>query len=94
MTILDDYSSHAWSFNLKWKSDTIDCARQFIALVKNQYTATISTWCINGEGEFEHFKDLCKEHGIRHETAVPYTQQQNGCAERLNCTIQDKAQSM
>jgi len=34
LTVLDDFTSHAWSFNLKKKSDTIDHARQFIAYAK------------------------------------------------------------
>jgi len=44
LTVLDDFTSHAWSFNLKKKSDTIDHARQFIAYAKNQHNASIGTW--------------------------------------------------
>jgi len=36
LTILDDFTSHIWSFNLKKKSDTIIHARQFVAYAKNQ----------------------------------------------------------
>jgi len=44
LTILDDFTSHAWSFNLKKKSDMIDHAQQFIAYAKNQHNALIGTW--------------------------------------------------
>jgi len=37
---------------------------------------------------------MLHDNGILSETSVPYQHQQNGCAERLNCTIMDKAQSM
>jgi len=44
LTVFDDFTSHTWSFNLKKKSDMIDCARQFIAYAKNQHNGLISTW--------------------------------------------------
>ena len=37
LMILDDFTFHAWPFNLKKKSDTIIHARQFIAYAKNQH---------------------------------------------------------
>jgi len=43
LTVLDDFTSHAWSFNLKKKSDTIIHAWQFVAYAKNQHNASIST---------------------------------------------------
>jgi len=96
LTILDDFSSHAWSFNLKKKSDTIDRARQFIAYAKNQHNASIGTWRFDGRTEFinDVFKNMLRDNGILSETSVPYQHQQNGHAERLNRTIMDKAQSM
>jgi len=44
LTVLDDFMSHAWSFNLKKKSDTIIYAWQFVAYAKNQHNASIGTW--------------------------------------------------
>ena len=40
------------------------------------------------------FKEYLKQKGIRHETTVPYTPEQNGVAERLNRTLCEKARSM
>jgi len=96
LTILDDFTSHAWSFNLKKKSDTIIHAWQFVAYAKNQHNASIGTWRFDGRTEFlnDAFKTMLRNNGILSETSVPYQHQQNGCAEHLNCTIMDKAQSM
>ena len=32
--------------------------------------------------------------GITHQTSVPHTPHQNGCAERFNCTLLEKAEAM
>jgi len=90
------FTSHAWFFNLKKKSDTIIHARQFIAYAKNQHNASIGTWWFDGGTKFinDMFKNMLSDDGILSETSVPYQHQQNGHAERLNHTIMDKAQSM
>ena len=43
----------------------------------------------DNEGEYKsnEFKSYCSEKGIRHEKTIPGTSQQNGVAERMNCTI-------
>lgn len=48
------------------------------------------------DGEFvsKEFQQFFKEHGIYHQTSTPYTPQQNGVVERLNCTIVELAQCM
>jgi len=96
LTILDDFTSHAWSFNLKKKSDTIIHAQQFVAYAKNQHNASIGTWQFDGGTEFlnDTFKSMLHNNGILSETSVPYMHQQNGHAEYLNRTIMDKMQSM
>jgi len=96
LTILDDFMSHAWSFNLKKKSDTIIHARQFVAYAKNQHNASISTWRFDGRTEFlnDAFKTMLPNNGILSETSMSYQHQQNGHAEHLNRTIMDKTQSM
>ena len=96
LTVLDDYTSHAWFFSLKKKSDVINHAQQFIAYAKNQHNVLISTWQFDGRTEFinDAFKNMLADNGILSETSVPYMHQQNGHAERLNHTIMDKAQAM
>ena len=47
-----------------------------------------------GEYTSTEFQDFLKEKGIRHETTVPHSPQQNGVAERMNRTLQEAALSM
>ena len=51
---------------------------------------------IDNGGEYfsNSFKDYCNRFGIKHEKTVPGTPQQNGTAERMNCTIMEKVRSM
>jgi len=83
LTVLDDFTFHTWSFNLKKKSDMIDRAQQFIAYAKNQHNALIGTWRFDGGTEFlnDAFKNMLCDNGILSETSVPYMHQQNGHAE-------------
>jgi len=83
LTILDDFTSDAWLFNLKKKSDTIIHAQQFVAYAKNQHNASIGTWRFDSGTEFlnDAFKTMLCNNGILSETSVPYQHQQNGHAE-------------
>jgi transposase InsO family protein len=47
-----------------------------------------------GEYKSEAFDAVLCDKGIRILQSVPYTPQQNGCAEHFNRTLMDKAQSM
>ena len=40
------------------------------------------------------FVDFCKHHGIKKKTTTRYTPQQNGVAERKNCTIMNMVRSL
>ena len=40
------------------------------------------------------FEEYMKTHGVRHQTTVPYTPQQNGVAERWNRTLLETARSL
>ena len=96
ISFLDNYTSNAWIMRLKQKSDTEDAIRTFMSMVENQFSTTIKEWQIDGGGEFalntlQSF--LCSK-GIRVLKSLPHEQQQNGCAERFNRTIMDKAQAI
>ena len=47
-----------------------------------------------GEYTSDKFTKFCADKGILHEFTVPYCPQQNGVAERLNCTIMEGARSI
>lgn len=93
MTIIDDFTGYVWSWNMRRKSDALQCFKTWFALMKTQYPAmTVKTLRTDNGGEFvnDEFKEFCAKHGIVHQLTVPYTPQQNGVAERMNRTIADK----
>jgi hypothetical protein len=50
----------------------------------------------NNRGEYEDrgFKQFCTVNGIRMEKTIPKTPQQNGVAERMNITLNERARSI
>ena len=78
------------------KSDVIKALQDFLAMVKTQYNTTVKEWMLDGGGEFksDEFNDVLRQNGIKILQSIPYTPQQNGCAERFNQTIIEKAQAL
>ena len=64
--------------------------------VTNQADCKIKTLLTDNGREYmsAEFPNFLKEKGIRHETTVPHSPQQNGIAERINRTPQEAALSM
>ena len=48
----------------------------------------------DGEYTSRAFKQYLSKKGIRHQTTTPYTPMQNGVAERINRTIQERVTTM
>jgi IS30 family transposase len=44
--------------------------------------------------EFDEFVQFCRERSIKRELMAPYSPEQNGVAERMNRTIQERIVSM
>ena len=63
--------------------------RHFKALIENQTEKKIKILRTDNGTKYEsnEFHDFCKEAGIKRETTIPYTPEQNGVAERKNRTI-------
>jgi len=96
ISFLDDNSSHSWISLLKKKSDSKAASKQFIAMVKTQYNATIGEWMTDNGGEYinKDYVKLLKDEGIEILQSVPSQPQINGRAECFNRTIDEKAESM
>ena len=92
----DEALSFGWTVCISQKSDAKQATRNFIAMVKNQFGATIKKWHIDNGGEFKGMgmEEFLAENGILVEKGAPYAHQQNGRAERFNRTIMDKAEAM
>ena len=71
-----------WVYLLKTKYEAFQTFKDFHAWIENQAQSHIGTLRIDNGKEytskdFEHY--LC-QHGIAHQTSVPYNPQQNGVA--------------
>ena len=92
----DDYTSHAWTINLRTKDAALPATRHFLAMVENKYQKRIRGWMSDAGGEYtsKAFVDMMKEKGIQINQSVPHAHQQNGHAERIIRTLTEKAESM
>jgi len=96
VTLLDDYSGLAIVMPLAAKSQTATAVKDIITLLENQTGRTLKTLrCDNGSEYInQDLKTYCVGKGIRLQTTVRYTPEQNGKAERLNRTLLDKVRPM
>jgi transposase InsO family protein len=85
VTFIDDYSRCVTVYPMKYKFEVLEKFKKCEAAVTNQAECMIKTLRTdNGEYTSTEFQDFLKEKGIRHETTVPHSPQQNGVAERMN----------
>ena len=65
-------------------------------MVENQTGRKLKCLRTDNGGEFKsnEFVKFCRERGIRREYTAPYSPEQNGIAERMNQTIQERVVSM
>eukprot|EP00253_Pinus_taeda_P023865 PITA_23865 len=73
------------------KDEVFKWFRSFKAFVEDQTGKKIKTLRTDNGTEYEskEFNDFCREAGIKRETTVPYTPEQNGVAKRKNRTIME-----
>jgi hypothetical protein len=90
-TLLDDHSKKLWVYFLKRKSNVFGQFKEWQALVQHQTALKLKALCSDHGGEYtlHEFQAYLRSEGISSQFSVPYTPQQNGAAERLNCSIQD-----
>ena len=96
ITLLDDHTGYSIVQPLRRKSDVADFLKATITMLERQTGHTVQRIRSDNGGEFIN-ADLAtfyQSKGIRSETTVPYTPQQNGKAERLNRTLMEKARPM
>jgi IS30 family transposase len=96
VTFIDDFSRKIHVYLLRTKGEVFDKFKEYKALVDNQTDMKIKTFRSNNGGEFvsKKFDNFLHECGIQRQTSAPYTQQQNGVAERANRTIMECVRSM
>lgn len=96
VTFIDDSSRKVWVYFLKNKSDVFDAFKRWRALVENETDLKIKCLQSDNGGEYlgDDFKRYCAEAGIKMRKTIPGTPQQNGVAERMNRTLNERARSM
>lgn len=91
----DDFSKFRRVFFISMKSEVTNCLKTFLneADVAGH---TIKEFLSDGGREFDNssVREILHSKGINIRLSMPYTPQQNGCAERENRTLVESARSM
>ena len=96
VTFIDDCTRKVWVYFLKQKSEVFSVFKKWKAVVENETNLKIKCFRSDNGGEYnsKEFVDYCADQGIRMVKTVPETPQQNGVAERMNRTLNERAKSM
>ena len=83
-------------YPIKGKGDVYHIFIKWFASVKTEKGIKLKALRSDNGGEYtsNEFRIFCESRGIRREYTTPYTPVQNGVAERMNRTIQDRVVSM
>src|SRR6266498_1641314 len=96
MTLIDDCTRFCYIYLLKSKDEALHYFKIYKAEVENQLERKIKRIRSDRGGEYfsNVFTSFCEEHGIIHESTLPYSPQSNGVAERKNRTLTDLVNAM
>jgi len=81
---------------MKIKAEVFQKFVEYEAMATAQFKCKIGSFLCDNGGEYinSDFLDFCRSKGIRTLRSVPYNHQQNGRAERLNRTLEDRARTL
>ena len=92
---MDDSTKCCYVYLLKSKDEVIEKFVLYKNEVENQLNKKIKVLRSDRGGQCESpFVDFCAQHGIIHETTIPYSPQSNGVAERKNRTLKEMMNAM
>lgn len=96
LLIKDDFSNYRVIYFLKHKSETALKIKQFVNWAERQTGNKVKVIRTDNGGEFmnKEIQEFVQEKGIKHQTTIPFTPQQNGKAERDMRTVVEAARSM
>ena len=96
LTFLDHASRKSWVYLMKQKSEAFSFFQKWKAMVENQTSRKLKCLRTDRGGEYlsNAFKAYLARQGIEHQLTVAGTPEQNGAAERLNRTLEERARSM
>ena len=77
MTFVDDCTRMCWVYLLKNKSQAFETFKKFHIWIENEAQSHIGTLHTNNEGEYtyDEFERYVVQHGIKHQTTIPYNSQ-------------------
>ena len=96
LTVLDDNTKLSVVQPISKKSNAAAALIDILTFLENQSGHRVQrVRCDNGSEYINsQLQDYCRARGIKLETTVRYTPEQNGAAERLNRTLMDKVRPM
>jgi transposase InsO family protein len=95
-TFIDDYSRQGVVYYLKTKDQCAVMFKKFLAWAENQTSDRLLVLHSDHGGEYlsSALRSILDAKGIEHKLTMPHSPQQNGVAERWNCTLLDKAHAL
>lgn len=96
VTFIDDSTRKVWVYFMKNKSDVFSVFKKWKALVENETNLKVKCLRSDNGGEYidADFREYCAVNGIKMVKTIPRTPQENGVAERMNRTLNERARSM
>lgn len=96
LTFIDDATRKTCVYFLKHKSAVIEVFKSWKAEVENETGRRLKCLKSDNRGKYEgtNLKVYCVKHGVKLVRTVPNSPQQNGIAERMNRTINERARAM
>jgi transposase InsO family protein len=82
MTFIDYYTRMCWVYLVKDKSQAFENFKKFHVWIQNEVWSHIGSLHTNNGREYtsNEFESYLHQHGIKHQTTIPYNPQQNGVA--------------
>jgi hypothetical protein len=95
LTFIDDISWKTLLYFLFKKSQTFEKFKEFWTLEETSNRKIENLHSDRGKEYISHeFNNYCKQHGIQRNLTAGYSPQQNGVAERKNCTLLEGIRSI
>ncbi len=96
LVFVDDKTRYVWVYFLKRKDEVFSRFIEWKAMVEKSGSRKLKKLRSDNGGEFTstRFQEYLKAEGVIHVLTIPKTPQQNGVAERFNCTLVEMTRCM
>jgi hypothetical protein len=92
VTFIDHATRKVWVYPIKERGDVYSIFRKWLPSIEAKKGIKVKALRYDNGGEYtsNEFRDFCESRSILREFTTPYTPVQNGVAERMHRTIQDR----